>query len=151
MGRGKGHVTKSGKERAAYVDYIRKLDYEPTKDEALDFSESTDNNLDYSIQKAKRVKRLSAWEEFRIHFEDNWVKWAVAGVAIVISYFIVTSKVSINGLEIKQDQTNKEIEKLNDNVDNLEKINNEQDLKIQKNEINVENIKESQKNAEVKK
>lgn len=151
MSRAKGHVPKSGQERAAYVNYIRKLDYEPTKDEALDFSESTDNDPDYSIQKANKVRRLSTWEQFQLHFEDNWVKWVFAGVAIVISFFIVTSKVSISGLEIKHDQTNKDIEKINSDIDDLEKTNNAQDLKIQKNEINIDNIKENQKNTKEKK
>ncbi len=151
MSRAKGHVPKSGQERAAYVDYIRKLDYEPTKDEALDFSESTDKGPDYSIQKANKVKRLSTWEQFQLHFEDNWVKWVIAGVAIVISFFIVTSQVSISGLGIKQDQTSKDIEKINGDIDDLEKANNAQDLKIQKNEINIENLKENQKSTQEKK
>lgn len=145
MSRAKGHIPKTGQERAAYVDYIRKLDYEPTKDEALDFSESSDKEPDYSIQKANKVRRLSTWEQFQIHFEDNWVKWVIAGVAIVISFFIVTSKVSISGLEIKHDQIKKDIENINIDIDNLEKSNNAQDLKIQKNEINIENIKENEK------
>lgn len=151
MIRAKGHIPKSVQERAAYVDYIRKLDYEPTKDEALDFSESTDKEPDYSIQKANKVNRLSTWEQFKLHFEDNWIKWVIAGVAIVISFFIVTSKVSISGLGIKQDQTSKDIDKININIKDLEKTNNAQDLKIQKNEINIENLKENQNNTKEKK
>lgn len=150
MSRVKGHVPKSGQERTAYVNYIRKLDYEPTKDEALDFNESTDKEPDYSIQKANKVKRLTTWEQFQIHFEDNWIKWIIAGAAIVISYLLVTSKVSINGIEIKQEQTSKGIEKINSNIDDIKKTDNEQNLKIQKNEINIENLKENQNNKEKK-
>jgi hypothetical protein len=143
--KGQQHVPKSSHEKSAYVNYIRKLDYEPTKDEALNFSESSDKEPDYSIQKANKVSRLSTWEQFQLHIEDNWIKWVIAGVALVIGYFIVSAKISINGFDIKLDRTSKDIDKINSNIEEIRKTNQQQDLKIQKNEITIDNIKENQK------
>jgi hypothetical protein len=145
MNRSKGHVPKSSQERAAYVNYIRKLDYEPTKDEALEFSESSDKEADYSIQKSDKVRRLSTWEQFQTHFEENWIKWVIAGIGIVISYFIVSSQISFYGIDIKMEQTGKEIEKINSNIEEIKNTNHEQDMKIQKSEIIIEDIKDENK------
>lgn len=150
MSRHSGHTPKSRNEKAAYVDYIRKLDYEPTKNEALDFNESSDKEPDYSIQQANKVNRLSPWERFQEHFENNWVKWVIAGIFLIISYFVVTSKVSINGLNIKSDQVNKSVDKLESEVSNIKEENHQQDLKIQKNEINIENLKDKSHNHDGK-
>lgn len=147
MNRNKGHIPKSKQERAAYVNYIRKLDYEPTKDEALDFSESSDKAADYSIEKANKVKRLTTWEQFQFHFEENWIKWLIAGVVVIISFFAVSSQVSISGLNIKQDQSDKEIEIINTDLKEIKSTNHNQDMKIQKNEIMIENLKENQKDT----
>ena len=142
MSRRSGHTPKSRDEKAAYVNYIKKLDYEPTKNEALDFNESSDKEPDYSIQQANKVNRLSPWERFQDHFEDNWVKWVITGIFLIISYFVVTSKVSINGLDIKSDQVNKSVDKIDTEVLKIKEINHQQDLKIQKNKINIDNIKD---------
>lgn len=150
MSRHSGHTPKSRDEKAAYVNYIRKLDYEPTKNEALDFNESSDKEPDYSIQQANKVTRLSPWERFQDHFEDNWVKWVIAGIFLIISYFVVTSKVSINGLNIKSDQVNKSVDKIDSEVSNIKEVNHQQDLKIQKNEINIDNLKDKKDNDEGK-
>jgi len=145
MIRDKGHTPKSGQEKTAYVNYIRKLDYEPTKDESLDFNESSDNEPDYSIQKANKVKRLSIWEQFQLHIEENWVKWIIAGVGIIISFFIVSSQISFSSINIKQDQTEKDINKINSNIEEINSTNHQQDMKIQKNELTIEYIKDNQK------
>ncbi len=150
MSRNKGHIPKTSQERVNYVNYIRKLDYEPTKDEALDFSESSDNEPDYSIQKSNKISRLTTWEQFQVHFEENWIRWVIAGVAIVISYFIVSSQVSFNSINIKTEQTGKDIEKINSNIEVIKNTNHKQDMKIQKNEILIDNIKDNQNQKEKK-
>jgi hypothetical protein len=60
-----------------------------------------------------------------------------------VTYFLVTSKVVLNGHDIKIEQAGKEIEKINSDIEVLKNINHEQNLKIQKNELTIENIKEN--------
>lgn len=151
MSRTKGHSSKTVNERNAYVNYIKKQDYEPTKDEAFDFNDSNNKDTDYSIQNSKKLSRLTIWEQIQKHLENNWIKWVFAGVALVIGYLVFTSKISISTIETKLERTEKDIEVINKNVEEIKGTNNQQDLKIQKNEITIENYKEKKTNDEKEK
>lgn len=136
----KGHTTKSPLERQQYVKYIKEQDYEPTKEEGLNFNDSSDKDEDYSVGKTNKPRRLSFTEQVKDHLLSHWVEWLIAGVSLVLVFFTFSAKFELNTHDIKIEQNKSDIESANKRIEGVEKQNTQQDLQIQENKIRLEYI-----------
>lgn len=135
-----GHNTKNRLEKEQYVKYIKTQDYEPTKEEGLNFKDSSDKDEDFSIGKTEKPRRLSIVEQIKEHFQSKWIEWLIGGLSVVLIFFTFSAKFQLNTHEIKIDQNKTDIDAVNSKVENIEKQNTNQDLQIQENKIRLEYI-----------
>lgn len=138
MANRKGHTTKNRLQREQYVKYIKQQDYEPTKEEGLDFKDSSDKEEDFSISKTNKTRRLPLREQLKDHFDKHWIEWLVGGLSVVLIFFTFSAKIQLSGHEIKIDQNKSDIEKNNNRIDEIDSKNVQQDLQIQDSKLRIE-------------
>lgn len=81
--------TRSGKtprEREYFTREIKKVDYQPTIDESLDFHSSDDNQSDLSISKVAATRPPKIKERLADHFKENWITWVVGGISVLLVF-----------------------------------------------------------------
>ncbi len=158
MGRNSNsHVPKSGMEKRYYNDFIKSQDYTPTVDESLKFEETTDENNEFKVEPNKKRRPKSFKEQFSEHFGEHWIYYVIGVVTLVVSFFMVESKVDIARIFEKNSGIEKNIEtissdikdldkKIEKGIDELKEENHEQDMKIQENKLKMEYSKPDKNN-----
>jgi cell division protein FtsL len=147
------HIPKSGAEKRYYNDFIKSQDYVPTVDESLKFSETTDEQNEFKVEKNKKPRKKSFKEQISDHFGEHWIYYVIGVVTIVISFLMIDSKVDIARIFEKNSTIEKNIEtistdikeldkKITDDIDELKETNHDQDMKIQENSLKIEYSKE---------
>ena len=135
-----GHAGKSKSAREYYTKAIKHLDYEPTLDESLKFPESDDTQRDYSVQKSPKRRKPTIKQQFLDHWEENWVRWLIAGVGIVLLYLMVDSKIAITAINGKVDNIKEEVTELKQvNKSNQDRFQ-QQELKLQEQHFRISSI-----------
>ncbi len=138
------HTGKSRPEREYYTKAIKHLDYEPTLDESLKFPETDDTQRDYSVQKSPKRRKPTIKQQLFDHWEENWVKWLIAGVGAVLLYLMLDSKVAITAISGKVDVIKEEVTELKQvNKTNQERFQ-QHELKIQEQHFRMSSIEEKQ-------
>jgi len=138
--RRRSHTAKGARERQDYANKIKKLGYNPTVDDSLNFRESDSPSQDLSVS-TKNVTRRDPWEQrAKNHLTENWVKYFAAILSFVIAAFMFQFNRSLGQVEsavsfMKDsiNETKSQNEKLFDKQQNLE-------LKIQENALNLKFI-----------
>lgn len=141
------HAGKSNKQKQYYTKAIKGLRSEPTVDESLDFSESDNCDVDFTVQEATKRRPVPLFTKVKSHFSDNWIYWFigfVGSVALPFGYTtLMDSKERILKIETKMDYTQKYIdenkidlkelgEKLNQNSLQLKEVQLKIDFKKRK-------------------
>jgi len=148
------HTPKSGLEKKYYNDFIKSQDYTPTVDESLKFEETTDEKNEFKVESNKKRRPKPFKEQFTEHFSENWIYYVIGVATIVISFFMIDSKVDIARLFEKNSSIEKSIEKVGGDIEEIdkkldsefEKLNDKnhlQDMKIQENSLKIEFKKEN--------
>lgn len=145
MRKSTSHAAKTKSEREYYSKAIRNLDYEPTVDDAIKFPETDEGKSDYSLQRSIHKRRINLKQRVLDHMEENWIKWVLAGTAIVIGYLVYDSKINISVLMTKVETIVSEISELKNNEKaNVEKLH-QHDLEIQEAKFKIESVEKSGK------
>lgn len=147
MARGKGHTTKNRLEKEHYVKYIRTQDYEPTKEEGLNFNDSSDKEEDFSVSKTNKPRRLSFKDQVKEHFSNHWLEWLIGGLTAILIFFTFSAKLELSNHEIKIEQNEKGIESTTKKIEEIQKDNTRQDLEIQEVKIRQEYLEKSKKDT----
>lgn len=143
MKRNSGHQSKNRWERSAYVDYIKQQNYEPTKEEGLNFNDSQNKETDYSIQKSPNKRKRQFSDIMKEHFSENWPNYLAGSFTFILLFLTVDSKIDIATIVEKLNGTSTNIESIKEDQKELLKSNHEQDLKIQENKLNLEHLQKS--------
>ncbi|MEQ8519489.1 MAG: hypothetical protein RLN79_02370 [Cytophagales bacterium] len=147
MARKKSGQPKSYGERVDYSKYYRGRDYNPTVPEYHEFDESDQSDESKSDESAFARRPKSNTKLIREHFENNWIPYALGLVLFIGLWFVYDSRIWMTKLDTKLEQLNKDVQKNNSQLDQLEdKIEKEtdnlnekihqQDLKILENRLN---------------
>lgn len=142
----KSHIGKSKFQKDYYSRQIKSLDYEPTIDETINFSETESSKRDYSVPKSTKKRKQKFKQQLIDHFEDNWLKWVIGFVTLFLLFFLVDSKVDIKGIDTKVDVIKEDVNELKQNQkENVEKLH-QQDMKTQENKLRIEELEKSKQN-----
>jgi hypothetical protein len=135
------HIGKGKKEKDLYVSALKKLDYEPTVDDSLDFSQSDNNKEELGLPKTKRKRLPPIDERIKEHFKENWVKWFIGLIGLVLSIFIFDFNRDLGRLEGS-------VSIILDNVKGIKDENNKLSDKIQSQELTTQEMQFKIKNLE---
>ena len=134
------HTPKSQAEREYYSKALKHLDYQPTVDDTIKFPETDDANRDYSLPTSSVRRRPKLKQQILSHFEENWIKWLLAGISIIIFYLMVDSKIGISTIDTKVDIMKEDILELKGTEkENIERFH-KQDLQLQETKLRVDAI-----------
>jgi len=148
-----GHTGKNRDERKVYSDYIKSQDYTPTVDESLKFNDTTDDDNEFSVEKNKKRRKRPFREIIQEKLEENWFQIILSIVAFVLVFFTIDAKVGLAKLFERTENINSTLgdikNEIKDNnselvksIDEIEKKNHNQDLRIQKNDLIIQNFGE---------
>lgn len=144
--RHRNHSAKNQRQREYYSKGIKKLDYEPTLDESLKFQESDDTKADLSLSETNQSRPPAIKDKIADHFRENWIYWAVGGVALLLIFFVFDFNRDMGRVEGKIEHIDESVTNINSHFESIYKKNNEQDLMIKENELRLEFLKENIKN-----
>jgi hypothetical protein len=138
MNRNPSHQKKTTDHMRVYTRAIRRQNYEPTIDETIPFNDTTTAGEDLSQPTLARRRPINVKALLLDHFRENWVQYAVGILLVVGTYFMIDSKVNFARIFENIQFHSSQIESLKIDVKDINKDNVRQDLKIQANEIRVE-------------
>jgi len=132
------HAGKSKAEKEYYSKALKHLDYQPTVDETIKFPETDDADKDYSIPTSTHRRRTNLKQQICDYFEDNWIKWLLAGIGAVIFYLMVGAKISISTVETKVDIIMEDVTDLKKVEKEHQERFHQQDLQIQESRLRIQ-------------
>ena len=96
------HVQKTKQEKQDYRDYIEAQDYEPTKDESLNFRSTGQSSEELGAPSSK-YRPVDIKTQIAEHFQTHWIKWAISVFLVVLSFLMIDSKSTMAALSTKID------------------------------------------------
>jgi len=135
------HTGKSRFEKEYYNNYIKKQESESTVDEGLEFKNSDSPENEYSVAKVEAQRPIPIKYQIYKHLKEKWIEYAVIIFIAIISWLMVYSRIDIATILEKLSNVEKRIDKVEIKVEENKDYNHQQDLKIQKNELNIQNSK----------
>ena len=144
------HVPKSNHMKQGYRKYINTLDYEPTVDERLEFNQTNKSGEEFASVDTDKKRPADLSDTIKDHFSNHWIVWILLAVSAGIMYLVYDSKVAITRYETILMTHKDKLNNLKISEGALQKNDHSQDLKIQKNDILLDQIQKDISQTEMK-
>ena len=131
------HKSKSIASRERYNRYIKTLDYEPTVDETLPFSQSNLSGEELSEPTSKRKRKIDTKQRILEHFSENWLQYVIVVFASVLVFLMYGSKIDSERIIVNLDVQKEDISALKSDIKHQTQKNYTQDININENRVRL--------------
>lgn len=142
-----GHAGKSQFEKDLYVQRARATHNDPTASQDLAFAQSDDLDEDFSQPTSSKRRPVALWPVIKYHFKEHWSSWLVTAVIAVLGWFAFTLRDTLTEHTYKLETTKNDVSDLKEQSKEIQKKQNDQDLKIQRSEIRIDNLEKTKQNV----
>lgn len=131
------HVGKSPAARESYYRYLKNIDCEPTVDDQIALSPSTEAGEELCEPTTTRRRKISAGRQFKDHISEHWIEW-LFGVGVVVAvWFMVDARIDMACVETNVDTHKGNISDLQADVQKGVDKNQEQDLTLREHQVRL--------------
>lgn len=136
------HVGKTPVAKATYVRYLKNIDCEPTVDDQIALSPSTEGGEELREPTSKRRRRISTGQKLQDHIQEHWVEWLFAGVVAITAWLMIAARVDLTRIETNASAQKDRIAELNGWAQKSVDKNQEQDLTLREHSLRLSSVEE---------
>lgn len=139
--RGK-HVGKSAVARETYSRYLKNIDCEPTVNDQVALSPSTEGGEELREPTSKRKRKVSLGHNLQEHFREHWAEWFFGGVVAIVAWLMVDAKIDLARIETNAENQKGNISDLQNGEQKIIDKNQDQDLTLREHSVRLSNVEE---------
>ena len=137
MSKRDNHIAKSTAAKEAYARYLKNVDCEPTVNDQIALSPSTEGGEELREPTSKRRRPVSAGQKLQDHFQEHWVEWLFGGVVAIVVWLMLDARVDLSRIEANAGAQKDNITDLKDDAKLSNQKNQEQDLTLREHSVRL--------------
>jgi hypothetical protein len=142
MNRRERHVGKSPMAREFYSRYLKKIDCEPTVDDQIALSPSTEGGVELREPTSKRKRTVNTGQKLQEHFQDHWVEWLFGSIVALTAWSVIYARIDLVRIETNQITQKESITVIQSGTQKASDKNQEQDLTLREHSLRISNVEE---------
>ena len=136
------HVGKTSFAKEAYSRYLKNIDCEPTVNDKIALSPSTEGGEELREPTSNRRRKVSASQKFKDHFQDHWVEWIIGAVVVIAGWFMIDARIDIVRIETVAGNQKESIAEIQSAEQKSADKNHDQDLTLREHTIRISNVED---------
>lgn len=142
MAEGKSGKIRSPEERAQYVKNVKEQKVEPTSEEGLNFDQSYDSEPKDELGTEDHEHLVTPGSGTLIwrHLRENGIYYLLSLLVLLLSYFANEARINLTDHNNRISNNKEDIIENEEDIDELRKTNNEQEVDISVNKSRIDNL-----------
>jgi hypothetical protein len=136
------HVGKSPIAREYYSRYLKNIDCEPTVDDQIALSPSTEGGVELREPTSNRKRPISTSQKLQEHLQNHWVEWLFGTIVAITAWSVIYARIDFARIETNQITQKESITVLQSGTQKASNKNHEQDLMLREHSLRISNVEE---------